>query len=155
MQGQPARPRRWIKYATSSLLWAVFFTFAFGYGLGGFIANYLFDLGKPDAAIAVYRIALKIYPWNAPNRNGLGLTLLEYGDVDGAIVELQRAVTLAPALSKYHDHLGAALLRKGRIDEAIDQFKEANRLDPQNKESKRNLEKAISEKDDRGAKQAP
>lgn len=147
MLGGPARHRRWMRYAVGAVLWVIFIIIAYGYVLGGFIAGWLEDIGKRNAAIVVYRAALRIYPWNAPNRNDLGLTLLSHGDVDEAIVELGKAVELAPKVPRYHNALGVALLRKGKVDEAIRYFREAVRLDPDYTDPKRNLEIAISEKD--------
>jgi len=134
-----------MKCVAAIVLWGTFLIAMFGYALGGLIAFQLIQQGKPAAAIGIYKAALWIYPWNAPNRNDLGLTLLESGDVDGAIVELREAVALAAWVPKYHNHLGVALLRKGDLVGAIDQFRQAIRLDPHWQEPARNLERAISQ----------
>lgn len=140
------RGRRCMRHAVNVVLWLLFVVFAFGYVLGGFLAGWLKDMGKIKEAIAVYRLALKIFPWGAANHNDLGLTLLSYGDVEGAIVELRKAVDAAPHVSKYHNHLGLALLKNGDIDDSIQEFREAIRLDLQYDEPRKNLDRAISAK---------
>lgn len=141
------RGRRWMRRGVNLVLWLLFVIFAFGYVLGGFLAGWLKDMGKTREAIAVYRLALKIFPWGATNHNDLGLTLLSYEDVQGAIVELRKAVDSAPHVSKYHNHLGLALLKNGDIDDSIQEFREAIRLDPKYDEPRRNLDRAISAKE--------
>lgn len=139
--GNKGSVKLWINLILAFFL---FIVVPLGYVFGGIIAGGLVKAGYPRAAIQMYRLALKIYPWNEANRNDLGLTLLAYGDVEGAVVELQKAVETAPGVAKYHNHLGIALLQKGDPDAAILHFREALRLTPGYPPAKINLERALS-----------
>jgi Flp pilus assembly protein TadD len=135
--------RRHIKVGAQIILWIAFAVTAFGFFLGGFIGRWLVDMGRPQAGIAVYRIAVTINPWNAAMRNDLGLTLLVHGDVKGAIDELRKAVALRPDVAKLHNHLGFALFKDGDIEAAIQEFQEAVRLAPEHEDYRRDLDMAI------------
>lgn len=137
------RFRRYARSPLSILLGLALAVFAFGYFLGGFIGKWLVSMGRPREGIAVYRVALKIYPWNAAGHNDLGLTLLQYGDTTGAIDQLRRGVELRPDAARFHHHLGFALFKNGDLDDAIQEFQEAIHLDPQHEEYRRDLEIAI------------
>ena len=135
--------RRSIKVGLNVILWIAFAVTAFGFFLGSFIGKWLVDMGRPQAGMAVYRIAVTINPWNAAMRNDLGLTLLVHGDVKGAIDELRKAVALRPDVAKLHNHLGFALFKDGDIEEAIQEFQEAVRLAPEHEDYRRDLDMAI------------
>jgi len=135
--------RRHIKVGVQIILWTAFAVTAFGFFLGGFIGRWLVDMGRPQAGIAVYRIAVTINPWNAAMRNDLGLTLLVHGDVKGAIDELRKAVALRPDVAKLHNHLGFALFKDGDVEAAIQEFQEAVRLAPEHEDFRRDLDMAI------------
>jgi len=82
-------------------------------------------LGRPDAALRIYRDAEKHHRRNPAIFNDKGLMLAEQKDWTGAIAALQTAVKLEPKQSKYHNNLGMVLAWSGSYDEAWKEFREA------------------------------
>ncbi len=82
-------------------------------------------VGRPEAALTIYRRAAKFYSHDAGVYNDLGLHLAEMRRWDQAIEALEKATELDPFTSKYHNNLGLVLAMSGRFDEALSEFKSA------------------------------
>ncbi|HZX60749.1 MAG TPA: tetratricopeptide repeat protein [Candidatus Methylomirabilis sp.] len=135
--------RRYAKSPLGIILSVAFAVFAFGFFFGGVIGKWLVNIGRPSEGIAVYRLALSVYPWNTAGHNDLGLILMRHGDPQGAIDALRKAVELEPDVARLHHHLGFAYFENGDIDEAVQEFQEAVRLDPEHEDYRSDLEMAI------------
>lgn len=73
--------------------------------------------------------------------NGLGYTVLASGEIEDAISIFQRNVQEFPKSANVYDSLGESYLKAGNKDLAIKSFEKALELDPNNRNSKDNLEK--------------
>ena len=62
--------------------------------------------GRPQAALAAYREALRHHPNSADAYVGLGITLKSLGNVEQAKQAIQQALELNPDLSSALVHLG-------------------------------------------------
>ena len=82
-------------------------------------------LGRPDAAMRIYRDAEKYHRRNAAIFNDRGLLLADQKDWTGAIAALRTAVKLEPKESRYHNNLGMVLASSGSYDEAWKEFRDA------------------------------
>jgi tetratricopeptide (TPR) repeat protein len=85
----------------------------------------LLDLaGKRDEALAVYRDALKVDPYNPLVLNNMAYLMSETGkNLDDALTLVQRALQQQPGLSDASDTLGWIYIRKNLPENAIDVFK--------------------------------
>jgi protein O-mannosyl-transferase len=81
-----------------------------------------------DAAIAQYRLALRVDPEYVDAHNNLGVALVEKGQVDEAIAHLELAVALLPSDANAQYNLGLAYGRKGRIELAREHMQLGMRL---------------------------
>lgn len=71
------------------------------------------------AAVAEYRLAVEVGPYDFRYWLELGRALEAAGDSQSAEKALRRAVELAPAYSQPHWQYGNLLLREGRVDEGF------------------------------------
>jgi spermidine synthase len=99
--------------------------------------------GRLDAALAEFRLALRLDPDNAATHWHLGAALASQGAADEATTHLRRSVELDPANSQVHNDLGVLLAGQGRMAEAIDHFRRAVALDAAAPDARRNLERAL------------
>jgi tetratricopeptide (TPR) repeat protein len=118
------------------------------------LAQFLFQSGRFDEAIAECQKALKIKPDFAAAHNNLGAALVENkrgdngarrqnGAVDEAIVHYRRALQINPDFAQAHSNLGTALLLKGQVDEAIAHYQKAVEIDPNFAEARYSLGNAL------------
>ena len=98
--------------------------------LHGNLGNVLKDAGRPDEAIAAYRIALSLDPGYAEIHNNLGYLLQASGTLDEAIDHFRQAIARKPANYRAHYNLGNALFLAGKPSEAVGPLREATRLEP-------------------------
>ncbi len=77
------------------------------------------QLGRMEAAIRFYRMALDIDRENASLHDDLGYELTKIRQFKDAETELTRALTLNPGLRSAYHHLGDSYLRANRISDAI------------------------------------
>ena len=105
------------------------------------LAQFLFQSGRFDEAIAECQKALKMKPDVATAHNNLGAALVENrrkvngprGEneaVDEAIIHYRRALQIKPNFAQAHSNLGTALLLKRQVDEAIMHYQKALEIDP-------------------------
>ena len=95
--------------------------------------------GRPDAAVAEYRLALKLNPRRVKTYNSLAMVLAGAGRTNEALAELQVALRWFPADAPTHDSCANLLADAGRTGEALGEFREAVRLDPNNATLQNNL----------------
>jgi eukaryotic-like serine/threonine-protein kinase len=91
----------------------------------------LLDQGKPDAAIASFREALRLDPKFPFAHVNLGVALWAKSDLDGAIAAYREAIRLDPKYAFAHINFGSALWATGDPDGAIASFREALQVDPE------------------------
>ena len=89
-------------------------------------------LGRRDAALAAFRLAVRIDPSYAEAHANLGRCLLDMGRVDDAVGPLRRAVMLTPANLPALVALGRALTRLGDADIALRFIDRALSIAPKN-----------------------
>lgn len=87
--------------------------------------NLLEDQGKPDAALAKYRQALKTKPDYPRAHLNLGNALLAIGQAEKAVASYRAAILLDPAYAQAHFNCGNALRQLNRLDEAAAAYREA------------------------------
>ena len=90
----------------------------------------MIDRGKPDQAVASYRIALGHAPDNGEWHCILGEALRQQGQMDEAIASLKRALALRPGLARIHNSLANTYKDQGRFDLAEDHYNQAIAADP-------------------------
>jgi serine/threonine-protein kinase len=83
-----------------------------------------------EAAIAVFREAIRQKPEDDVAHDHLGSALNNLGKRDEAIAEYQEAIRLRPDNAYTRDNLGLALLFQGKYDQAIQEFRAAIQLQP-------------------------
>ena len=88
-------------------------------------------LGRPQAAEAVYREAIRVKPDYADAWTNLGNLLRERDDLHGTLRAFQQAMRCAPASPDPAYNLGVALEHFGRWDGALAAFQAAVECDPQ------------------------
>ena len=118
------------------------------------LAQFLFQSGRFDEAIAECQRALKIKPDFAAAHNNLGAALVknqrddngarrQNGAVDEAIAHYRRALQINPDFAQAHGNLGTALLLKGQMDEAIAHYQKALEIAPNYAEARYSLGNAF------------
>jgi protein O-mannosyl-transferase len=85
--------------------------------------------GKPVAALAEYREAVKLAPTRYQIHNNLGNLLDTLGQPDAALAEYREAIRLNPKEPFLHDSLGIVLVELGHFGEALNEFTNAAQLD--------------------------
>jgi tetratricopeptide (TPR) repeat protein len=97
--------------------------------------------GRLPDAIAQYRAAIRIDPEQAiPHSNLCGALADTPGGDAEAIVECQTAIRLDPGFAAAHRNLGSALAKSGRLQDAIHQLEIARSIDPDDPETRNDLE---------------
>ena len=110
----------------------------------------LFNKGRVDKAIDLYRKALKINPKDGASHNNLGVALFSKGQVDEAIDQYQAALKINPNDDVSRNDLGLALVKKGQVDAAIEQYQKALDINHNYAEAHFNLGVALSQKGESG-----
>ncbi len=88
--------------------------------LSGVLASVL---GRPDAAIGIFRRALEQDPLSAAAYHSLGLALQAVNDSAGAAEAFSKALELAPQRIATHAHLALTALAQGRGEDALAEAK--------------------------------
>jgi tetratricopeptide (TPR) repeat protein len=102
--------------------------------------------GKPDTALTLLQMALKLKPEFADIHVGIGWALADMGKLDRAIAAYEKAIELLPDLAEAHSGLAKAYRKKGALDEAsrasakaITIYRKALELDPENNHIRNSL----------------
>ncbi len=101
-----------------------------------------------DKAASAYGKAMELDPNNGPARFNLGNTLYKQNKQDEAVKVFDELVgntgkdDLKP---KAYYNKGAVLSKQKKLEESIEAYKSALRLDPDDKEARENLQKALLE----------
>ena len=103
----------------------------------------LFKMGRNDEVIFHTTEALRIDSNDPVAHYLLGVSLANVGQADKAILHLSETLRLAPNQLPAHNALGVMLLEKGQIDEAINHFRQALLINPEDKETRKNIQIAI------------
>ena len=102
--------------------------------------------GNYDAALAEFRLALRIMPDLDRAHLGLGAALQGKGDLDGAITEYRTVLARHPNDPDAHNNLGSALQQKGDVAAAISEYRTALHYHPDDALTHFNLGTALSTK---------
>jgi TolB-like protein/DNA-binding winged helix-turn-helix (wHTH) protein/Tfp pilus assembly protein PilF len=94
------------------------------------LADYLFDSGKPGAALPEYELSLRLDPLNPSTNATYGETLVATGRVEQGLAQLRKTVQMDPWALVPRFKLGRACLDQGRYPEAIEQFQKALQISP-------------------------
>jgi Flp pilus assembly protein TadD len=94
------------------------------------LASVLETRGRPEEALAEYRLALEARPRSAPALNNLGALLQSMGREADALAAWRDAVRADPEYANARYNLGNALAARGAFAEAVPHFREAARLQP-------------------------
>ena len=78
------------------------------------------EIGQPDGAVQMFRIAVSINPKYAEAFFNLGATLQVLDQKDDAVENYQKAIDITPNYPDAHNNLGNTLLDLGKIDSAIE-----------------------------------
>lgn len=103
------------------------------------LGNYYQQRHAPDAAIAKYRVALRVQPQDPQILTNLGATLADAGHTAEALTALRELVRLQPEQSESHLNLAAALELARQPALAVTEYREALRLRPGSTRIKRQL----------------
>jgi protein O-mannosyl-transferase len=96
-------------------------------------------LGRPDAAVEQFQLALQMSPSALDAHVGLGDGLSQQGHFDDAIGHYRTYLAARPDDVMVLTNLGRALATVGREAEGVDAFRRVLTLDPQNSQATRNL----------------
>lgn len=99
----------------------------------------LFQQGREEDAVRVFRAAVSTDPSFFPAYRNLGKSLLELGRLGEAVTNLSAAVSIAGDNAGCYVDLGNALKKLGRLDEAIRSYRKALQCDPEYAEAAANL----------------
>ncbi len=99
-----------------------------------------------DAALAEFRLALRIMPDLDRAHLGLGAALQGKGDLEGAITEYRTVLARHPNNPDAHNNLGSALQQKGDVAAAIGEYRTALQYRPDDALTHFNLGTALSTK---------
>ncbi len=103
------------------------------------LARALQEGPNPEAAVPLYRRALKLRGDSAAVYSNLGLVSFARRDWHDAFVHYQKALELDPKFAPAHNNLGLALKGEGNWPDAVHHFREAVRLDPEQAPAHYNL----------------
>tara|TARA_B110000008_G_scaffold60207_1_gene59786 strand:+ start:424 stop:1995 length:1572 start_codon:yes stop_codon:yes gene_type:complete len=101
-----------------------------------------------DAAINIYKEAIKIKPDYADAYNNLGAAQKEKGDIEEAIVSCKQALKIKPDYAEANINLGNALKEKSDLTNAINHYKLALRFNSKNAEAYYNMGIVFQERGD-------
>ena len=96
-------------------------------------------LGQLDAAIRIYKHALKIKPDYAEAYNNMGNVLKDQGNLDEAVNSYQQALKIKPDYTDAHNNMGNVLKDQGNLDEAINSYQQALKIKPDYTEAYYNM----------------
>ena len=102
--------------------------------------------GHYDAALAEFRLALRIMPDLDRAHLGIGAALQGKGDLDGAMAEYRTMLQRHPDDPDAHNNLGSALQQKGDLAAAIAEYRTALASRPNDALTHFNLGTALSSK---------
>jgi Flp pilus assembly protein TadD len=88
-------------------------------------------LGKPDAAEAEYRTAIRLQPIFIPAYINLADIYRQRGHEDRATETLRQALRADPTSAAVHHALGLSLVRQQRLDEALPELAKGAQLQPE------------------------
>jgi tetratricopeptide (TPR) repeat protein len=83
-----------------------------------------------EAAVAQFRVALKLEPARASLHHDLALALKLKDDLPGAIAEWREAIRLDPQLADAHYSLGVTLWQSGDFADAAEELRQAIQVQP-------------------------
>lgn len=109
------------------------------------LAGVLFDLNRPDEALAHAREAVALAPQSAKALNILGITLVRLGQSDEGVACLFRAIERAPEWAEAYCNLGICWAMIGRPSEAAACFERALALRPDFREAHNNLARLLAQ----------
>jgi Ca-activated chloride channel homolog len=101
-----------------------------------------------DQAAAEYKKALAIEPGNSKAKFNLANTIVKQGKPDEAVksfTEISDNTKEAELKAKAFYNKGAVLSQQKKLEESIDAYKNALRQNPDDKEARENLQKALLE----------
>ena len=101
-----------------------------------------------DAAINVYKQALKIKPDYAEAYNNMGIALKGNGALEAAIGSYKRALKIKPDYADAYYNMGNALQDKGNLQASIESYKQALKIKPHFAEAHNNMGSALKDKGD-------
>jgi len=87
-------------------------------------------VGRLPDAIAQYRAALSIYPFNKPSLNGIAKALTDTGQLEEAAQYWERVLQSSPDNARAHLLFANVQRARGKPDQAVRQYTEALHLDP-------------------------
>lgn len=90
------------------------------------------DSDSMAKALALYKMALKIYPNSASTYNNLGVLRLRQDDAAGAEKMFRKALEIRPGYFAAYTNLGSIYRKRGEMDKAIKLIKEAIAASPSN-----------------------
>ena len=102
-------------------------------------AGVLFNQGRIDDAVVLFKKVVALSPGFAPAHNNLGHIYVGRGKFDEAEAELRAALMLAPDNAAVHFNLGNCFLGKGRLADAAREYEQAVTLDPNHEAARQNL----------------
>ncbi|MBF0269877.1 MAG: tetratricopeptide repeat protein [Alphaproteobacteria bacterium] len=88
------------------------------------------EMGETEAAVSLYRRALRIPPQRPQTLSAFGALLARIGQGAEAIALLRQALALSPNSPQLHYNLGKALAGSGNTLQAIASYQQAISLDP-------------------------
>jgi Flp pilus assembly protein TadD len=97
------------------------------------------EAGRPEEAIAEYKVALRIAPDFSEARSNLGVALFQIGRAEEAVVQLTEAQRGSPTAFKTNYNLATALTQLGRLAEAVPLYEAALRVRPNDAQTHNNL----------------
>jgi Tfp pilus assembly protein PilF len=98
---------------------------------------------KPEAAIRLYRHALKLRADRAEDHNNLGVALAKHNKLEEARVCFQKACRIQPSFADAFNNRGLSELSLGQLTGAEDSFRKATRQRPKQHEFVNNLGVAL------------
>jgi tetratricopeptide (TPR) repeat protein len=98
--------------------------------------------GKVDAAIALFKEAIRMKPDFFEGHYNLGNAFARQEELDEAIHHYEEAIRISPHYAEARNNLGIALAKQGKLDEAIEHFSGALQIRPDFSEARKNLQRA-------------
>lgn len=108
------------------------------------LAQYYYQTGRLNAAIAQFEEIEDDVEGNPIFHNDFAFTLWEMGQLDRALEHAQRAYELAPDVAQIQDTLGVILLDKGQAGRAVELLRKASEQLPGELNTKYHLAKALA-----------